>query len=100
MFKFLENHNLKVISLEENNDLTTTTIEKVESLINNNEIKYIYSNNTTSNNTVNNLLQKYNIELITLNDMHKVDGGITNSNDNYITIINNNIDLLKKELYK
>ena len=26
--------------------------------------------------------------------------GITNSNDNYITIMNNNIDLLKKELYK
>jgi len=100
MFKFLEKHNLNVISLEENNNLTTTTIEEVESLINNNQIKYIYSTNNTSNDTVNNLITKYNLELIQINDMHKVDGGITNSNDNYLTIINNNIDLLKKELYK
>ena len=64
------------------------------------QIKYIYSNNDTSNDTVNNLIEKYDLELITLNDMHKVDGGITNSNENYITIMNNNIDLLKKELYK
>lgn len=100
MFKYLKKHNLNVISLEENSNLTTTTIEEVESLINNEQIKYIYSNNNTSNDTVNNLIEKYNLELITLNDMHKVDGGITNSNENYITIMNNNIDLLKKELYK
>lgn len=100
MFKFLEKYNLNVISLEENDKLTTNTIEEVESLINNNKIKYIYSNNNTSNNTVNNLINKYNLELIQLNDLHKVDGGITNSNENYLTIMNNNIDLLKKELYK
>ena len=100
MFKFLEKHNLNVISLEENKNLTSTTVEEVESLINNKQIKYIYSTNKTSNETVNNLINKYNLELIQINDMHKVDGGITNSNDNYLTIINNNIDLLKKELYK
>lgn len=100
MFKFLEKYNLKVISLEENKNLTTTTIEEVESLITNQKIEYIYSNKDTSNQIVNNLIQKYNIELIKLNDMHKVDGGITNSNDNYLSIMKNNIDLLKQELYK
>lgn len=99
-FKFLEKYNLKVISLEENNDLTTNIVEEVESLITNNQIKYIYSSNETSNNTVNTLIKKHNLELITINNMHEVDGGITNSNDNYLTIMNNNIDLLKKELYK
>ncbi len=100
MFKFLEKHNLNVISLEENKNLTTTTIEEVESLITNKKIKYIYSASNTSNDTVNNLIKKYNIELIQINDMHSIDGGITTSNDSYLTIMNNNIDLLKKELYK
>lgn len=100
MFKFLEKHNLNVISLEENENLTATTIEEVESLITNGDIKYIYSTSNTSNNTVTNLIQKHDIELIKLNDMHSIDGGITTSNDSYLTIMNNNIDLIKKELYK
>ena len=32
--------------------------------------------------------------------MKSIDGGITSSNENYITVMNNNIDLLNKELYK
>lgn len=100
MFKFLEKHGPTVISLEENNELSTNKIEEVEKLIREGNIKYIYSNNDTSNNTVNTLITNNNIELIELNTMHKVDGGITNSNDNYLTIMKNNISLLKKELYK
>ena len=100
MFKFLEKHGLKVISLEENENLSTTTIEEVKSLINNGQIKYIYSNSNTTNETVNNIINQYGLELIELNTLHNVDGGITNSNDNYLTIMNNNISLIKKELYK
>ena len=32
--------------------------------------------------------------------MESTDGGITDSNEDYITIMNNNLDLFKKELYK
>lgn len=100
MFKFLENKGLNVISLEENKDLTLNKVEEVKNLIQSGQIKYIYSNSKTSNNTVTNLIKQTNIELITLNTMYEVDGGITNSNDNYITIMMNNITLLKQELYK
>ena len=100
MFKYLEKHGLTVISLEENNDLSTNKVEEVEKLINEGKIKYIYSSSNTSNSTVNTLLANYDVDLIELNTMHKVDGGITNSNDNYLTIMKNNISLLKKELYK
>ena len=41
-----------------------------------------------------------NIELIKLNTMHSIDGEITNSNEDYISIMTNNINLLKRELYK
>lgn len=100
MFKFLEKHGLKVISLEETDNLSTNTIDEVKKLIEEKKIKYIYSTTDTSNNTVKNLADTYDIELITINAMHSIDGGITNSNDNYLTNMTNNINLLKKELYK
>ena len=100
MFKFLEKHGLKVISLEENENLSNNTIDEVKKLINENKIKYIYSAEKDTNQTVTNLVETYHIERIALNTMHSIDGGITNSNDNYLTIMTNNINNLKKELYK
>ena len=32
--------------------------------------------------------------------MSTIDGGVTNTNENYLTIMNSNIELLRKELYK
>ena len=32
--------------------------------------------------------------------MHSIDGGITTTNDDYLTIMANNINLIKQELYK
>jgi len=100
LFKFLEKYDLKVISLEENDNLNTNTINEVKKLINDKEIKYIFSTKTETNNTCKSLIKNYNLDLITLNTMENIDGGITNSNENYITVMNNNIDLLNKELYK
>ena len=100
MIKFLEKHGLNVISLEENNNLSSNQIEEVKTLIKQEKIKYIYSNSTETNQTAKSLIDEYKLELIPLNTMHSIDGGITNSNENYLTIMTNNIKQLKKELYK
>lgn len=100
MFKFLENHGLNVISLEENNELSSNRIDEVKNLIEEGKIKYIYSATKETNNTVNGIIDKYKVERIVINSMHNIDGGITNSNDNYFTIMTNTINELKKELYK
>lgn len=100
VFKFLEKYNLKVISLEENDNLNENTINEVKKLINDKQIKYIYSAKGETNETCKNLINTYGLELVTLNTMETIDGGITNSNENYITVMNNNLDLLNKELYK
>lgn len=100
MFLFLEKYGLNVISLEENTDLSSNKIEEVKNLIESEKIKYIYSTSTTSNTTVNNLIDQHQIELITINTMHSIDGGITSSNDNYLTIMTTFINQIKKELYK
>lgn len=100
VFKFLEKYNLNVISLQEDDSLSENTINEVKKLINSGKIKYIYSSNEETNDTCKNLIDNYDVELVTLNTMKSIDGGITNSNESYITVMNNNIDLLNKELYK
>lgn len=100
MFLFLEKRGLKVLSLEENSNFSTNKLDEVKSLIKDGKIKYIYSTNKESNKPIQALVDEYKIELITLNTLHSIDGGITNSNDNYLTIMTNNINQLKKELYK
>ena len=97
---FLEKYNLKVISLEDNQELTEPKINEVKKLIENGNIKYIYSLNNDTNNTVKKLIEDYKIELFRLNSMNSIDAEISNSNDNYITIMNNNIEKLNKELIK
>lgn len=100
IFKFLEKHGLTVISLEENDNLSSNKIDEVKHLIEQGEIKYIYSTTKETNETVNKLINDYKIERIIINSMHSIDGGINNSNDNYITVMTNNINELKRELYK
>ena len=101
LFKFLEKYDLKVISLEEDDSLTQKKIDDVKRMINNGTIKYIYTKDNTTNDTVQKILDTYKkVELIKINDMFSNDGGVTNSNENYLTIMSDNIDLIKKELYK
>ena len=98
----LENDKIKYNQILQINikTISTNTLNKVKKLITDEKIKYIYSFNKTSNEIVNSLIEEYDVELITINDMYSIDGGVSNSNENYLTIMNNNIDLLKKELYK
>ena len=53
-----------------------------------------------SNSVVNELIKQVGGEIIVINDMYSVDGCITNTNDNYLTVMRNNISLIEKELYK
>lgn len=80
--------------------VSTNTINKVKKLITDQKIKYIYTLGEPTNDIVKKIIEDYEVELITINDMNTIDGGVSNSNENYLTIMNNNIDLLKKELYK
>lgn len=93
------------ISVNQKLDLSIKTVSnnniaKVKKLISDNQIKYIYTISDTNSDIVNELVSLYDIEVLKINNMNTIDGGVTNSNENYLTIMNNNIDLLRKELYK
>lgn len=80
--------------------IDSSTINKVKKLISENKIKYIYSNKTETNSVVKKLITDSNLELITINTMYSVDGGVTNTNETYLTIMNDILEAFKKELYK
>lgn len=80
--------------------IDSSDVNKVKKLITEKEIKYIFSNNKETNNTINELIKENKLELITINTMYSINGNITNTNDNYLTVMNDNLELLKKELYK
>lgn len=86
--------NLTIKTVSNNN------IAKVKKLITDREIKYIYTINDINSDIVKELVNSYDIDVLKINNMNTIDGGVTNSNENYLTIMNNNIDLLRKELYK
>lgn len=80
--------------------IESSNINKVKKLISDGKIKYIYTDSNESNSIVSSLIKQYNLELIKVNTMYSVSGDITNNNENYLTIMNNNLELLKKELFK
>lgn len=91
--KFLEKYGLEVLTTEDN-------IDEIKKLTHEGKIKYLYTLDQNDNEDLNNLISEINIELIKLNSMKSIDGLIETSNDNYFTIMNENLELINKELEK
>lgn len=77
-----------------------SNVDKVKKLISSNKIKFIFTDSDETNNTVKKIIEDNKLELITLNTMYTIDGSITNNNETYLTVMNENLELLKKELMR
>lgn len=101
LFKFLEDkYGLTVISLEENDNLTDKTKADVINLINSGQISYIFTTqNKEINNTVNEIKEKTNVELVELKTVANLTEEERKNKDDYFTLVNYNLELLKQELY-
>lgn len=100
LYKYLEKYNFNVISLEENDDLTTKKISEVKKLINKGEIKYIFiKQNEEINNTISQIKDETGVELVTLHSLTNLTSEEKNDKKDYLSIMNDNIDLIKNELY-
>ncbi len=80
--------------------IDTTDVSRVKKLINSKEIKYVYLTSDDTNSTVNSLINDFDLEKIIINSMYSIDGGITNSNETYFSVMNDNLELFLKELNK
>lgn len=97
--KYLEKYNIEIKCID--NDATDKTIEEVENLINLDEINYIITfNDEEDNEFVKKLIEKFpNIKKIELHRLDNITDDDRKNDRTYISIMNDNLELLKKELY-
>lgn len=96
---FLKKYGLDVISLQDN--LSERELANIRNLIDSGQIKYIYTLNYEVDNDITmKLLGKTSAELIKLNPMLTLNDDERQKNISYFTLMNNNLNEIKKELYK
>lgn len=99
--KYLEKYGFNVISLDEDNTtVSDRTIKEVENLINNNQVKHLilleYKDNSEA---VNKILNETNVETYTFRRLDSITDSERDEGKDYIYIMNENIEILKNELY-
>ena len=100
VFKFLEKYGFTVISLEENNNLTDKTVVDVKTMIQNGTINYIFTlDNEETNNTITRLQKQTGVQLQTFHSISNLTEQQRNEKKDYVTLMYENLELLKNELY-
>ena len=99
--KYLEKYGFEVISLDDTNEsVSDRTIKEVTNLINNGSVKHIFVlEHSENNDIVNNIIESTKIETYTYRKLDSITDSERDEDKNYLTIMNENIDLLKNELY-
>lgn len=101
LFNFLTKYDIEIISLDPDNEVTERTINQVKTLAANNEIKYLYvPQHEELTEDLNNLVNETGLEIIYFHTLENITETERTNKEDYITIMNANIDLLKEELYK
>ena len=101
LFKYLEKYGVTVYSLDESNSDVNAIYNQAVNMINNGEIKYIFTiANEDSNSTVKKLTQNTKVETQEWNTVSNLTEAQRTNNEDYFTIMNTNLELLKNELYK
>lgn len=100
LFKFLEKYDLNIISLEENENLTEKTVADVIDLINDDKIHYIIlKQGEEMNDTIKKVVDETGVEIVYYHMLSNLTGDERNAKKDYISIMSENIDILRNELY-
>ena len=97
-FNFLSKYNINVISIKEGD---TKSINEAKKLINSGEIKYAYvlRGNTLSQ-EIETFIKNYNLEKIEIDSMYTITDEDKNSGNDYLSIMTENINKFKTELFR
>lgn len=100
-FNFLQTkYNLNVISLEENDNLTDKVKSDVISMIQNNQISYIFTIEGKENNgTVKEIIDATGVSTLELKTLTNLTEKERENKEDYNSLMNYNIEQLKQELY-
>ena len=101
LFKYLEKYGITVYSLDESNTDVNAIYRQVLNLANDGSIKYVFTiANEKSNSTVQKLLDNTNLEAVEWHTLSILTEEERSENEDYFTLMNSNLELLKNELYK
>lgn len=101
LFKYLEKYNFEVISLDENETTLDKNITTVKNMIKKGELKYIYSlKNEDTSEIVSNLIEGSDVKILEFHSLSNIDDAEKKSKKDYLSIMNENIELLKEQLYE
>ena len=99
--KFLEKYGFTVISIENNDNLTQKVKNEVYNLIEKGEVDYIYTlDEENLNDVVKEMQVNTDVKIIELNKLDNLNDKQRGDNEDYISLLNENINLLKYEIYK
>ena len=98
---YLKKYNLNVISIDQNNESYDKNIALFKSYIRNGNIKYLYIyENTNLNDDIKNYINENSIETLNIKNLKNITDDDREQNKNYLSIMYENLDEIKKELYK
>ena len=97
--KILSKYGLEITSIDETN-MTDKDLADAKALLNNKTVTYIFTKKgENESNTLKELKKKYEVKALEIDTLNNISADNKNDNQNYITIMNQNIDNLKEELY-
>ena len=95
----LSKYGLNIISIEEN-ELTDKELADAKNLLKNKTVSYIFvKKGYEETKTMKDLKDTYGIKYLEIDTLNNLSSDNKNNNKDYITIMNDNIDKLKEELY-
>ena len=99
LFLFLKKYNINVISLDKDS-LTNKTLNDVKSLMGEEKISYIFTKKDEElSDEVKSLVDEYKVEVVYIHTLANLTNEEKENGSTYLTIMNENIEKLKNELY-
>jgi len=99
-FKFLEKYGFTIISLEEGLTLTDKVLADARTAIEKENVNYIFTTNKNKlNESIKSIMADYKIDALELRTISNLTDEERNSKEDYISLLNENIEQLKNELY-
>lgn len=100
LFKYLEKYGLTVYVLDESDSNIDITSNEVRKLIKNGDVKYIFiKHDEDENSIIKNFVSTYGVKVQKWHTLSNISEIEASENQDYFSIMNDNLELLKNELY-
>lgn len=98
---YLNKYGFKVINLTENGKTKQSNIDVARALYDNKKISYVFViENEKISDDIENFIKKEDAEKLTIRSLDNIKEEDVSNNDDYLSLMHYNLDLIKKETYK